>query len=217
MKKLGLIHTSATLVPLFAELCADKLPEVATFNIADDSLIKDAIRAGRLTESVTRRVESHVRCACEAGADHILVTCSSIGAAVELAAAEAPIPVLRVDQPMADEAVRLGHTIGVAATLPTTLEPTGDLIRRRAEAAGADPKIVSFLCEGAFEALMSGDAETHDASVASALTDLASRCDVVVLAQASMTRVVAGLPEGSLNAPVLSSPAIAINHLATLE
>ena len=42
-KTLGLIHTSATLVPGFAELCANYLPGIKTFNIVDDSLIKNTI------------------------------------------------------------------------------------------------------------------------------------------------------------------------------
>lgn len=216
MKKLGLIHTSATLVPVFAELCAEKLPGVATFNIADDSLIKEVIEQGELTESVTRRVASHVACACDAGADQVLVTCSSIGRAVELAAATTQTPVLRVDQPMADEAVRTGKTIGVAATLPTTLDPTADLIRRRAVAAGAEITLVSRLCDGAFEALMSGDPATHDAKVAAALAELTGVCDVVVLAQASMARVVEQLDRNAQSTPILSSPGLAISHLATL-
>ncbi|TWT91047.1 Asp/Glu/Hydantoin racemase [Pseudobythopirellula maris] len=214
MKKLGLIHTSATLVPIFAELCAAKLPGVETFNIADDSLIKEVIATGRLTSSVSRRVAAHVVAADEAGADQILVTCSSIGAAVERAAGLVDTPVLRVDQPMADQAVATGKRIGVAATLPTTLGPTADLIRRRAEAAGREIELDAQLCEGAFEALMSGDAERHDKMVAEALVRLAKDNDVVVLAQASMARVVAQLDAETTKTPILSSPALAIDALA---
>ena len=43
---LGFIHTSATLVPVFAQLCKEKLPGVKVFNIADDSLVKGIIAAG---------------------------------------------------------------------------------------------------------------------------------------------------------------------------
>ena len=45
-KTLGLIHTSATLVPVFAELCSKYLPNVKVFNIVDDSLIKNTIACG---------------------------------------------------------------------------------------------------------------------------------------------------------------------------
>lgn len=214
MKKLGLIHTSATLVPVFADLCKELLPGVETFNIADDSLIKEVIATGRLTASVSHRVAGHVFAAQEAGADQVLVTCSSIGEAIERAAALVDVPVLRVDQPMADEAVRIGGKIGVAATLPTTLAPTTDLIRRRAAAAGVSPTVVSRLCEGAFDCLMSGDSGKHDAMVAEALLDLASQCDVVVLAQASMARVVSQLGDAAPKTPILSSPRLAVSYLA---
>ena len=50
-KTLGLVHTSATLVPVFAELCSKFLPHVKTFNIVDDSLIKNTIACGELTAS----------------------------------------------------------------------------------------------------------------------------------------------------------------------
>ena len=78
--------------------------------------------------------------------------------------------------------------IGVIATLSTTLEPTADLIQRRAALAGKKIELTSKLCEGAFEALMSGDGATHDAKVAAALKELSQQVDVIVLAQASMAR-----------------------------
>ncbi|TWT29794.1 Asp/Glu/Hydantoin racemase [Posidoniimonas corsicana] len=214
IEKLGLIHTSATLVPVFADLCQAKLPAVKTFNIADDSLIKEVIERQELTRSVSRRVGSHVQAAQQAGADCILVTCSSIGPAVEAAAALADVPVLRVDQPMADKAVRMGAKIGVAATLRTTLEPTADLIRRRAQAAGKRVEINAQLCDGAFEALMSGDAAKHDQMVGETLRRLAAEVDVVVLAQASMARVADALDPSEVTTPVLSSPGLAIDFLA---
>ncbi|MCF6475936.1 aspartate/glutamate racemase family protein [Nonomuraea sp. MG754425] len=210
-KTLGLIHTSATLVPVFAELCARHLPDVETFNIVDDSLIKNTIAAGRLTPGTARRVAGHVASAEAAGADHVLVTCSSIGAAVEASEPLTGVPVTRVDRPMADRAVATGRRVGVLATLSTTLDPTADLVRRRAAAAGAEITLTARLCEGAFEALMSGDAAAHDAAVAGALRELGGQVDVIVLAQASMARV-AGTAE--VPVPVLASPPIAMEHLA---
>src|ERR1700744_5171837 len=149
-KTLGLVHTSATLVPVFAQLCKEKLAGVNVFNIADDSLVKGIIAAGCLTPTIARRVAGYLESAELAGADYIMVTCSSIGPAVEAAAELIGVPVLRVDQPLADKAVGTGKKIGVIATLPTTLEPTADLIRRRAESAGKKIELTSKLCDGAF-------------------------------------------------------------------
>ncbi|RZK51797.1 MAG: Asp/Glu/hydantoin racemase [Hymenobacter sp.] len=213
-KTLALIHTSATLVPVFQQLCAEHLPGVQVFNIVDDSLVKTITREGELTPAVARRVVGYVSSAESGGADYVLVTCSSIGAAVEAAAGLSGVPVLRVDQPMADQAVRTGRRIGVIATLPTTLGPTSDLVRRRAALAGQAIELISVLCEGAFDALMSGDAARHDALVAAALQELATKVDVVLLAQASMARVVDTLAASDRVVPILASPGIAIRHLA---
>jgi Asp/Glu/hydantoin racemase len=215
-KRLGLLHTSATLVPIFEQLCKAKLPGVSVFNLVDDSLIKDVIANGRIRPPTARRVAQHVAAADDAGADFIVVTCSSIGPAVEMAASLASVPVLRVDQPMADHAVRSARRIGVIATLPTTLEPTADLIRRRAAAIGKEVELTARLCEGAFDALMSGDAATHDAIVAAALDELLSEVDVIALAQASMARVVDHLQVGAHRIPILASPPLAIDYLATV-
>src|ERR1700712_4762937 len=96
-KTLGLIHTSATLVPVFQELCTKYLPNIKVFNIVDDSLIKNVIACGEVTPTTARRVVNYTNSAEMAGADFILVTCSSIGAAVEMAAELTGVPVLRVD------------------------------------------------------------------------------------------------------------------------
>jgi Asp/Glu/hydantoin racemase len=215
-KKLGLVHTSATLVPVFAQLCKDKLPGVEVFNIADDSLVKGIMAAGSLTAQISRRVAGYLESAELAGADYIMVTCSSIGPAVEAGAKLIGVPVLRVDQPMADQAVATGKRIGVIATLRTTLEPTADLIQRRADAAGKKITLTSRLAEGAFDALMSGDAAKHDAMVAGALKELSKEVDVIVLAQASMARVVDTLAPADKRVPILASPGIAVDYLATV-
>ncbi|MCY1722016.1 aspartate/glutamate racemase family protein [Prolixibacteraceae bacterium Z1-6] len=217
-KTLGLIHTSATLVPVFQELINKYLAgkDLKIFNIVDDSLIKNTIERGAMTPDTARRVVDYVGSAEAAGADFILVTCSSIGAAVESSAPLTGVPVLRVDQPMADKAVQMGTKIGVVATLSTTLEPTSDLVRRRAIVAGKEIELTSKLCEGAFDALMGGKPEVHDESVASALKELAQQVEVIVLAQASMARVVDQLSEEDKKVPILTSPELAMQHLAAI-
>lgn len=219
MKKpetLALVHTSATLVPVFQKLCAEHLPGIRVFHLADDSLIRDVIDRNELTPQNARRVANHIASAADAGADFIMVTCSSIGPAVEASVPFTAVPVLRVDQPMADAAVREGSRIGVIATLPTTLEPTSDLVQRRALAAGKEVQLERKLCEGAFEALMGGDGDKHDEIVTAGLRELIDQVDVILLAQASMARVVDQLASDEKRVPILASPPIALQHLASL-
>ena len=215
-KTLGLIHTSATLIPVFQQLCQQYLPGVTTFNIVDDSLVRNIRERGEVNPAIFKRVADYVASAEDSGADYILVTCSSIGAPVEAAAAKAGVPVLRVDQPMADLAVQTGRRIGVIATLQTTLQPTSDLVSRRAALVGKEIELNAVVVDGAFEALMGGDATTHDTLVANALRKLSKQVDVILLAQASMARVVDTLADADKIVPIVASPPNAIKYLATL-
>ena len=217
-KKIGLIHTSATLIPVFQELIKKHFEgqDIKVFNIVDDSLVKNIIDRGSLTTEISKRVLDYVSSANDSGADYILVTCSSIGQAVEMAASYSKVPVLRVDQPMADVAIQTGTKIGVVATLASTLEPTSDLVRRRAAIAEKEIELTSRLCEGAFDALMGGNPELHDKLVVAVLKELTQEVDVILLAQASMARVVGQLSEDDKKVPILASPEIAVQHMASL-
>jgi Asp/Glu/hydantoin racemase len=106
------------------------IPDVSLFHIADQSLIQNTIQAGKVTPTIARRLFGYMVSAEEAGADIILVTCS-VGRVVEMVRPFLNIPAVRVDEAMADLAVRTGRRIGAAATLSTTLEATADLICTR--------------------------------------------------------------------------------------
>lgn len=209
---LALIHTSPTLTPVFRTLCAAEMPNVEVFHMVDESLIQDTIRAGHLRGITIRRLLAQIESAEAAGADAVMVTCSSIGPGVTLAQSLFELPVIRIDEAMAEEAVRIGRRIGVAATLRTTLEPTIDLLRVKASQSGRMIEIVESLSEGAFEAVLAGDVTTHDRILAEKLASDLHDVDVIVLAQASMARVISELPHGTLHAPVLSSPELAVRR-----
>jgi len=210
------LHTSHVLIPVFADISRRQMPEVEQFHMVDESLIRNTIRAGKLTKTTIRRVLAMVQSARDGGADAIVVTCSSIGPAASRARDLFDFPVIRVDEAMAEQAVRRGRRIGVAATLRTTLEPTVALLREKAAAAGREAEIVESLSEGAFEAVLAGDTATHDRLLADALTRLAPAVDVVVLAQASMARVAGKLPLVPGSAPILSSPELAVRSARSM-
>jgi Asp/Glu/hydantoin racemase len=212
--KLGLIHTSPSLTPLFQTLCGTWLPGVQIFHMVDESLIRNTVAAGRLERVTTRRVIAMVESARLAGADAVLVTCSSIGEAVAIAAGLFDFPVIRVDEAMAEKAVATGKRVGVLATLRTTLEPTTALVKQKA--GSGDVTIVEILCEGAFDAVMAGDGATHDTLISAALIKLMAQVDVVVLAQASMARVLGTMDPSSLTVPVFGSPELGVQRVADI-
>jgi Asp/Glu/hydantoin racemase len=213
MPTLGLIHNSPMLAGVFTEIAGRVMPaDVKLLHFVDESTIKNTIAAGHLEKRTMRQVIRLVGSAFDAGCDVAMVTCSSIGKAVEMAAELYDQPVLRVDRAMAEKAVSTGKRIGVVATLSTTLQPTADLVRRVAAEQGKEIELVEHLCEGAFQAVMAGDGATHDRIVGEGLIHGMKGVDAIVLAQASMARVVASLPEGAVAAPVYSSPELGMMH-----
>jgi Asp/Glu/hydantoin racemase len=216
-RKLTLIYTVGSLPPVFAKLTGSAMPEVETTDVVDEALLGETIAAGRIPDATARRLEQHVESAVRGGADLVMVTCSSMGPAVD-ALAERGLPVLRVDEALADAAIAAGARIGVIATLATTLGPTTDLVRRRADVLGrpaGSVDIQSRLVDGAFPALKAGDLDRHDELVRAGLRTLVPRVDVIVLAQASMARVAATLaPEETQGRPILASPALGVARAA---
>ena len=212
-RQLALIHTVTTLVPMFTELTRELLPAWETFNIVDESLLRNTIRAGALSPLTSRRLAIYVWSAVDAGADAVLVTCSSLGPAVDATLPLCPVGLFRVDEAMADAAIARGRRIGVLATLATTLQPTLELIERRAELQRRDVELSHAVCAGAFEHLQRGERDRHDERIVAEFARMAPTVDVVVLAQASMARVVDAMAPGAAAVPVLSSPRLAVERL----
>jgi Asp/Glu/hydantoin racemase len=210
---LAFIHTSHVLIPAFTALARRELPAAKIFHMVDESLIQNTIAAGHLTKQTTGRLIAMIGSAHQAGADAVLVTCSSIGPAIPIARSVYDFPIVRIDEAMAEKAIHAGARIGVAATLKTTLEPTVGLLREKAAEHHRQIEVVECLCAGAFESVLAGDTDAHDRIVSEALTGLGKKVDVIVLAQASMARVVEKLAPGALNVPVFSSPELAIGQV----
>lgn len=194
MKKLAIIHTTPVTIPSMKALVQERTDQVEILNLLDDSMLPEINQAGHMPEAVKERIVSMIKMAETAGADAILSACSSIGRAVEEAAEQTRLPVYRIDEPMAQTASGYSK-IGVAATLFSTIEPTTELIRRKAEANGRNPEITSLVIEGAGALLSEGKGEEYDALVQEKLQQLAAENEIVVLAQASMARATAGLSE----------------------
>jgi Asp/Glu/hydantoin racemase len=209
------LHTVAALPAVFDPLLREEAPDVHAYHMVDESLLADTVAHGPLPRTWAR-LASHLTHAEAAGARAVLVTCSSIGPAAEAARPLLGIPVYRVDEPMAAEAVRTGPRIGVLATLESTLRPTAELIGRQAERTGADITLTTSTCDGAFQARGAGRPEEHDRLIAAEAQRLAADHDVLVLAQASMAAAVSTLPDGALPVPVLTSPRSGTAQLAAL-
>ncbi|TDD65290.1 hypothetical protein E1262_25855 [Jiangella aurantiaca] len=210
MTRIAFLHTGAVVIPVFAELAATHLPGVEVQHLLDDKIVAD-LGTDPDGRDVAGRLGALGRAAVAAGAGALVFSCSSISGYAGRLQEQLGIPVLRIDEAMADRAVETGRSIAVIATLPTTLAPTAALLRERAALHGADIALDEVLVEGAFAAVSSGDRATHDALVASAVRDQSASHDVIILAQASMAGAAAGSDTG---VPVLTSPELGVRRVA---
>jgi Asp/Glu/hydantoin racemase len=213
VRRAAIVHAVPSLVPVFNELTSELLPDVHVLHLADEGLLKELRSVGRLTEELGERLAMLARYAQEYGAEVVMFNCSSLSPLVDSVKERVRVPVFPVDEAMADRAVESGKSIGVLATLQNTLGPTSDLIRRRAALKGTNVEVEAVLCEGAFDALAHGETEVHDRIIREHLAGLSERVEVVALAQASMARVAARLPESERGVPILSSPRPGVERL----
>lgn len=214
-RKLAIIHTSAVTIAPLKELVQDTIEDVELVNFLDDSILPQLLRNGGDIREVEARWYQYVVIAEQLGADCILSACSSVGDLVPGARKRVSVPVFRIDEPMAERAIEMGSRVGVAATLETTLRPTERLLRRKATGSDRSITIQSWLASEAYRKLLQGDAAGHDDELTQGLAAMAQEVDVVVLAQASMARVLPRLPV-DLQAKVLSSPLLGIAQVGRL-
>jgi Asp/Glu/hydantoin racemase len=204
MRTVVVVHTGPATVQPIKQQFQQILPDVRVVNIMDDSLLNDVMAAGHVTEAVTGRIFSYMQLGQQMGAAALLNACSSVGEAASAARPAIGIPLIKIDEVMAEQAVAAGPRIGVVATVKTTLEPTVRLIKAKAATAGRAIEVTEALAEGAFQALLDGKGDLHDDIVKRTIRTVADKVDVIVLAQVSMARLVPSLTD--LKVPVLSSP-----------
>lgn len=204
-RKVAFIHTSPAAIGPLMQFYSQAAPELEITNLLDDGLLrlladkKYDVARKRLSEMITNANETYQ-------VELTMVTCSSVSKEmIEELNQRFDFPILKIDYPMAQLAIRAGRRIGVAATFPPTIEPTTNLLKAAAAEAGTDLEIVKEVVPEAYDALLSNDLRRHDELLLAALRKLEeSNVAAVVLAQVSMARI---LPQISadMSVPVLSS------------
>lgn len=213
--KLGIVYTSTTpeLIQCVNEEIRKNLgdtPEI--LNYEDPSILAEVREHGYVTAKPAARLVKMYMQAIQDGADAILNCCSSVGEVADAAqniAKYTGIPIVRIDEEMCCEAVRLGSRIGVLATLPTTLEPTKNTILRVAREMNRHVELVDGLLEGCFGI----DQDQFKAKLCKKAEEMLDQIDVILLCQGSMAYAEEAIYEKS-GKPVLSSPRFGAKALA---
>ena len=186
--KIGLIYTSTTpeLVEIVEKEVREQLGSQAELiSFQDPTILAEVRKEGYVTAVPAARLIGMYMKAVEQGADAILNLCSSVGEVadcVQEAARYLGVPIVRVDEEMCREAVRLGRKIAVMATLSTTLEPTKRTVLRVAREMGKHVEMMEVLVDGAFGL----DQEQFKVLMAEHAGKAAKEADVILFAQGSM-------------------------------
>ena len=206
--RITLIHAlKHSLQPIEASF-ARLWPEARLMNLLDDSLSADLARDGGLSDAMTARFLDLGRYAASTGSDAILFTCSAFGPCIEaVARAHAPMPVLKPNEAMIEEAAATARRVGLLSTFAPTLASMPPEFP-------ASVELMPKLAEGALAALDRGDRAEHDRLVVQAAADLRD-CDVIALAQYSMAPA-AGLVAEAAGRPVLTTPDSAVAKLKNM-
>ena len=203
MVRIACLHTAESNIAVFeVALHTTGLAGVELHHEVRADLLAAAERVGRLTPEIAARTAEVLRGLC-VEADAVLLTCSTLGPAAEVAAVDAPVPIMRVDAALAAEAVKGGGRVVALCAVETTVEPTRRMFEAAARATGAE--VVVRVVPGAWEAFKAGKRDTYLSMIAHAASEAAQvGAARVALAQASMAGACDLIHSGirPLNSPV---------------
>lgn len=211
-KKLTIIHTTMatlnTLPSMIEEMYGDRFDII---NILDDSLLNEIKAKGSINKGIIERFIHYALIAQNNESDAILLACSSIGKAADIAREIVHIPLYKIDEPMAEAAAEKGQRILVLGTVNSTLMPTSECIKSKINHSS---KVVdTLLIPNVFE-YYGVDRMHHDEEIAKCVLANQDQYDVIVLAQASMSG--AGKLVKDCHAVLLSSLPMGLNQLNAL-
>lgn len=209
----ALISATPTAIPPVERAFADLFPQARLWNILDDRLLQSADDVGGLTPALESRMHRLIRHALLEGADAILLTCSIYGSAIRTMPETAGVPVQAADEASFDSVVAKGYrSVGLVSSARAPLADSVTRLTAHVGAAGADIEIHPVEAFGAFDAARSGDVELLAGTLATAVADIVSSVDVILLGQYSLAPAAQRLSELT-GLPVLAGPQRAAGSL----
>lgn len=217
-KKLGIIHAALITTRAVQKYIDEIIPEVEVVHWVDDTIQNTnfACEPGIIPGKNYAKFVQAALSQQEYGVDLIMLACSTFNRAAEFARPMIDTPMLQIDRPMMDLAVRDGSRIGLLATVPTTVPASERLLRLAAEDAGKTVEVKLRLCSEAFQILKAGNTEKHNEMLLEEIDRLSGEVDAIVMAQVSMTALEPRLTNTKV--PVYNSGRTAFNKIReTLE
>jgi Asp/Glu/hydantoin racemase len=174
-RRIALIHAVPAAIGAVVQYYSEAAPELDLYNLLDDGLTRlfaldDPAPAHRRLADMIATARDIYR------AELALLTCSAVPRpTLDALRTDAGIPVLKIDEPLAQAAVKAGRRLGVIVTFPPTVETARRLL------LDADPAVELTI-----------ELVPNLAAVRGAAERLAAH-DAIVLAQVSMAPLAADL------------------------
>jgi Asp/Glu/hydantoin racemase len=212
--RIVLIHATPVAMEPIHHAFSEAWSEAELVNLLDDGLTTERGKTHDLSQTLIERFIDLVHYAHRAGADGILATCSAFGPAIERAASELPVPVLKPNEAMFQAAFEYGNKIGMLATFAPAVVTMEAEFAEEAARRGSSARLETIVVDDAIDLLRKGDAQAHNRLIAERAPELA-HCDAVLLAHFSTSRA-ATLVRQRISKPVLNAPATAVRRLRQL-
>lgn len=212
--RIALIHATPVAIDPIRAAFAAQWPEAEPVNLLDDSLSIDRAKSADLTPAIRLRILHLAEYGLSLGSQAILFTCSAFGPAIEDAGLRLPIPVLKPNEAMFEEALALGGNIGMIATFGPAVATMEEEFADEASRLRPAARITSRLVESAMTALRAGDVATHNRLVGAESVKF-DAIDALMLAHFSTARALEAC-RAMTSRPVLTSPEAAVRKVRRL-
>ena len=172
----------------------EKVPGVKVEFITDSTILADVRANGGPTKAVYDRMKLYAKAAEISGADLIVNSCSTVGEVADEYRKEVSIPVMKIEDPMCQEAAKLGTKFAIFGTVETSMGAE----------RGEKAECKLFVQNAAWDALVAGHPEEHNRILLENIRKLDEEgYDAIVMSQVSMRALLPDLTD--TKTPVLCS------------
>ena len=212
--RIGAIHALMNAIPT-TQLAFDRgWPGADVAHLLDGSLYLDRNLGAADDAELASRIHRLVRYSAETGAQGIIMTGSFFGEAVKQARVGMDIPVATSFEGIVERAFELDRPLHVLATAPDSASLLAEELGREAADRGQELSVTRQAVDGAMDALIGGDPESHDRLVLDAVRAVDAET-AILFAQFSMERILPGAAVAH-SAPVAGPASAGVARLRQL-
>jgi Asp/Glu/hydantoin racemase len=211
--KVYLLHSVRPGLNHFGSLLKKSYPHTDVRNMLDDFLILESNESKGFSKRLKFHLLQLLSLMQDAGADLIVCTCSSLTPILGEMRQLIEIPIIAIDDTMAEKVLEYGEKILVFGTADTAINSAVKQIKTQAERNGIICKVDTLCLDDAGQIMRNGgDMKKHDKIILDNFENI-KKYDVIVLAQLSTSHLAEKLYHIT-QIPILTTPMLCIDNLA---